>query len=208
MLRYTFLLAAVMISAISAFTAEEKNSIIYEKYLPDGRIVRVMRHTSFLRSDVAKEYQTDRYSMTVTGGKAALWGRELIIRKADSQNPGSVIRIHDVQVKGDLTAILFTRGEIFAEVTGPGSDGTGKTLFSRSLPGKPPSSAPHIRQGQMAWPEDALYIVAATGDDTVFWVLKNAVAKTEIFSRISGPFSSSEIIKEPGRFLVYPGTGN
>ncbi len=208
MLRYTFLLAAVMITAISACAAEDKGSIVYEKYLPDGRIARVMKHTSFPESDVAKEYQTDRYSMTVTGGKAAVWGKELIIRKADSQNPGSVIRIHDVQVKGSQTAILFTRGEIFAEVTGPGSDGTGKTLFSKSLPGKSPSSASHIKQGQMAWLEDALYIVAVTGDDTVFWVLKNAMVKTEIFSRISGPFSSSEIIKEPERFLIYPGTGN
>ncbi len=212
MFRYTFLLAAIIILIISACTAEDKSSIIYEKYLPDGSIARVMKFTSFPESDAEKEYQTDRYSMVITDGrfgKTAVWSKELKIRKADSQSPGSVIRIHDVQVKGEQTAILFAKGEIFAEVAGPDSDRTLKTLFSKSLPGKSSSSAPRIKQGQMAWLADALYIVAATGsDDTVFWVLKNSLVKTEVFNRISGPFSSSEIVKEPDKFLVYPKSGN
>ncbi len=216
MFRYTFLVAAIIISAISACTADDKNSIIYEKYLPDGSIARVMKRTSFPESDAEKDYQTDRYSMIITGGKSgktAVWSKELRIRKADSQNPGTFIRIHDVQVnrihdeqvKGDLTVILFTKGgETFAEVTG-----AGKTLFSKSLAGKSPSSAMSIKQGQMVCFEDDLYAVAVVyivavseSDDTVLWILQNTLVKTEIITRIRGPFHSSEIISD--KYLYQP----
>ncbi len=220
MLRYTILLTAILISVTSSTAADIGNSkVFYENYLPDGRVIKILKNTSFWKSpepenpyewignlkivNIAQEYQIDRYSMIIKNGNSesiAEWGKKIELIKGEWVSPVVSFTVHDIQAKDDRIAILFSEKEVFLEVICPDSAGVYKVLFSKSL-AKQSGSVPYFssikKGGQLMWLDNALYVMANTlMEDTEFWELKNAKAKSDVFDGISGPFFFYRIIKD------------
>ncbi len=210
MIRCAIILTATILFSVTIAIVADNNKIFYEKYLPDGRVVRILKSTSFRKPPepenpyrwlgnrkyavVAREYQLDRYSMVIEDGNSksiAEWEKEVKIHKGEWVSPVVSFTVHDIQAKDDRTAILFSEKEVFLEVVCQDSAGVYKVVFSKSL-AKQSGSVPYfssIKKGQLIWLDNALYVMANTLlEDTEFWVLRNAKAESEVFDGISGPF--------------------
>ncbi len=218
MLRYTILLTAILISVTSSTAADIGNSkVFYKKYLPDGRVVKILKNISSRKPPepenpyrwlgnhkyavVAREYQLDRYSMVIKDGNSesiAEWEKEVKIYKGEWVSPIVSFTVHDIQAKDDRIAILFSEKEVVAEVIGRDSDGVYKVIFSKTL-AEQSASVPLftcVKKGLLVWLDDGLYVIAdALTHDTEFWIFKNAKAESDVFSEVSGPFSFYRIIK-------------
>ncbi len=225
---YIILITAILFPVTIATASD--NKIFYEKYMPDGRVVRVMKSSSVKMSPKPeKEYeqigdlklfyggpeeiQTDKYSMIIKDGNSEIiteWEKVLKNSKSRLTHPGRQkhlnFTIHDIQMKGDRTAVFFSDGTNknlpMLETVGPDSDGVWRVLSSKCLDpdGQLSLSITTVVKGYLVWPDNSLYIIAKNvGGAYLLWELKSDKSEKDVFSQISGPFCLHSFIREKGQ---------
>ncbi len=231
MFRTIIILTVILFSAnITAAYEVSNKKIFYEKYMPDGRVVRVMKSSSVKMSPkpekdymqigdlklkvVRGENQTDKYSMIIKDGNSEIitaWEKVVITPKFTLTQPGRNkvcnFTIHDIQMKGDRTAVLFSDGTyenlLMLETVGHGPDGVRRVLSSKCLDPNGQLSLniiSTVAKGYLVWLDNCLYIIAeiVSGAD-LLWELKSDKSEKDIFSQVSGPFSLHGFIREKGQ---------
>ncbi len=199
MIRYTILMTVLFLSAAFVIAADKGSSkIFYEKYLPDGRIVKILKTTSFKKypkpkkPELPKEWpenmiavvsplwRIDNYSMIILHNNSktvTVWKKEIRTPETNQAEPPNKLadfKIHDIQAGNDRIAILFSENKVTLEVVDLGSHGVYKVLSSKCLASRQSETNPSsIIKGKIIWLYDELYIILKTFmRGTEIWMLK------------------------------------
>ncbi len=231
MLRYTILLTVIMVSVTTATAADigSGSKVFYEKYLPDGRVVKILKNTSFQKYPKRKKtyewpkewpdnmkiivtspvWQIDNYSMSIINGNSeniTVWEKEIKTDKSRVRHPGRDkylnFTVHDIQIKDDRAVIFFSDGKLMLETLGRDTDGIWRVLSGKCLdPNRQTATyLPTVTKGHLVWLDNGLYIITKTVTGLhSFWVLRSDKSEKDIFSQISGPFSLHVFISEKGQ---------
>ncbi len=106
-----------------------------------------------------------------------VWEKEIkrkILHKSEPPDKFADFKIHDVQMKDDQTAILFSKRKVVIETIAPDQNGIRKVILSKSFPPTQSGTNPStIVKGKLVWLYDELHIIMRTMmRGTEFWMLK------------------------------------